>query len=155
MAWTYHQLAKKFDVAESTIGHWKKQGCPVRGTVEQIRKWLETYEANNPRKQAAVSDPQLAAAKKARALADAKRASEDAKIAELKRMAMERSLVPIAQARALVEVLAERARSRALNVGKSWARKFVGLKDAKAAELKLEELVREIVKALQEATADA
>jgi len=151
MAWTHAQLAKKFGVSPATIGYWKSQGCPVKGSIEQIAAWREEFNARDPRKQGPTADAQIAQLKRFLLIAETKKAQEAGKLAELKRLRMEGELVPIEEAKKLIAALTSQARTRALNLVKTHAAKFVGLKSQVAAERALDELIRQVVAAMSSA----
>jgi phage terminase Nu1 subunit (DNA packaging protein) len=155
MPLTHDQIAKRFNVSASTVSYWKSKGCPVRGTVAQIDKWRKEFEATNPRKSGPTSDPQLAQIKKALLAQQLAETRSKAAISELKRQRMEGSLVPIQEAKALIGKIVDRARTAALNLPKTHAKKFVGLKDERAAQKQIDALVRDVLAVLAIKPGDA
>lgn len=154
MAFTHAQLAKRFGVSAATISYWKSKGCPVRSTFAAIDAWRQDFEATNPRKQGPAADPQIARLKKALLAAELSDRLAAGEIKKLKQAAMERSLVPIAEAKELIGNIVDQARTRAMNLPKTHAKKFVGLADVAAAEAAIESLVRDLAAVFQSAVED-
>jgi phage terminase Nu1 subunit (DNA packaging protein) len=151
MAFTHAKLAKLLDVSESTISFWKRKGCPVRGTLDQVKKWREEFDATNVRKQGPSIDPLLRRASRAEAVARAQERTESAKIRKIDRLAKERALVPIEEVRKLISKISERSRALALAIPKNRAKDFLGIATTLDAERKLDQLVRDVLAAIAEA----
>jgi transcriptional regulator with XRE-family HTH domain len=154
MAFTHAQLAKKLGVSESTIAYWKRNGCPTDGTLAQIQRWREEWDAKDPRKLGPSTDPDLANLRKSSILEDVLERRERRQVAALKRQQLEGSLVPIDAAKRLVVKLGERAQAKALALPKARAKAFVGVAGAAEAERLLDAFVRDVLAALAGAGAD-